>query len=122
MATKPPKPYLPSASERTVNLFAAPVEPVPEYLEGDAKDRTENRTESSDRLRDNAFQVQEWTSKSFGITPGPANEYRVTLRKGFYYLECVSDARYCGLMIPETDLFNITGVIVDAAKAKRARE
>ncbi len=99
-------------------MFAAPVEPVPEYIESEKGDRSDTH----DRLRDNAFKVQEWTSKSFGIAPGPANEYRVSLRNGFYYLECVSDSRYCGLMIPEADLFNIAGVITTAARSKKAKE
>ncbi len=112
----------PSAHDRTVNMFEVPKEALPEYVEADASEGRVSHTEDADRLRDHAFQVQEWTSKSFGILTGNANEYRVTLRNGFYYLECVSDARYCGLMIPEADLFNLAGVIVDAAKAKKAKQ
>ncbi len=73
-------------------------------------------------MRDKAFEVQEWTSKSFGIRLGDINQYRVTLKNHMYYLESISDARYCGLMIPEQDLYSLTNTLMAAAKAKKALE
>lgn len=99
-------------------MFAPPPpEALPEY----EKDRN-SHTEDADRLREHAFKVQEWTSQSFGIRLGPVNQYRITLKNGMYYLESISDARYCGLMIPEQDLYSLTNTLVAASKAKKALE
>lgn len=114
-----PRPKKPSAAERTLDMYAPP---APEVLVEEAKAERISIPEDANRMRETTFQVQEWTSRCFGLKTGPANEYRVTNRNGYYYLESVSEARYCGLMIPEADLYNLTNVLLAAARAKKERE
>ncbi len=86
--------------------------------------------DSTDARRDTAFVGQEWTTKYFGRPDAPGNEYRVSFRDGYYYLETLkkrpgpngSVYGYTGVMIPEEDLFNAVSVLVAAVRDKQTRE
>ena len=79
-----------------------------------------------DRMRDKAFRAQEWATKYFGKPEAEGNEYRVTKRGEYYYMETVSKKPgakeaygYVGLMLHERDLFNFTEVLVRAVREKQ---
>ncbi len=133
MATKTPKP---SAADRTISLFGSPQasgsepEREIEVIADDVKDG-ERKTleEDADRLRDNAFKGQEWTTKFFGRPEANGNEYRVTRKGDFFYMETLSkkpgtrDAySYTGVMIHVDDFFNFATPIVHAARALKAEK
>ncbi len=95
--------------------------PAPEPIQDAELAERVSIPEDADRMREQAFRVQEWTSKAFGLTEAKGNQYRLTfnLKTRHYYLESVSPSRYCGLMIPEADLFNIANVFLASARAKK---
>ncbi len=122
----------PSAADRTLNMFgAAPKEeerPI-EVLEEEAKAERVPLEQDVDRLRANAFLAQEWTSRAFGDPESFGNEYRVTYKNKFYYLESLSKVQgsgsahgYTGVMVHERDLFNMVAVLVQAVRAKQAAD
>ena len=85
--------------------------------------------QDADRVRENAFKGQEWTSKYFGSTDAPGNEYRMSYRGGHYYLETILKEHgkplaygYTGIMIRECDLLEATKVMVAAVREKQARD
>ncbi len=109
----------PSAADRTVDMFA-PKAPEIEVLEEPLDAGRVGHIEDADRLRDNAFTVQAWTSKTFGFQD-KENAYRLTHRGEHYYLESVSESRYCGMMIHERDLIAVATVFVGAARARSGK-
>ncbi len=129
------KPKKPSASDRTLGLFGnpAPVE-VDEKGPIEAEETTEKGErvpleQDADRFREKAFAGQEWTSKYFGSFDAPGNEYRVSKRGHFYYLETLHKEpgkptayAYSGLMVHERDIMELTKVMVAAVRAKQAAE
>ncbi len=111
-------PKKPSAADRTVDMFAPKAEPVPEVIQDDAKDGRLPTYEEADRCRERAFEVQEWTTKCFGIPEEKGNQFRMTHRGEHYYVETVSNSRYVGLMVHERDLLALTTVMVNAVRAR----
>lgn len=105
------------ASDRTVDMFA-PKEAVPEALPEEEKAERVSIPDDADRMREQAFQAQEWTSKNFGFPDEKGNQYRMTHRGQHYYLESVSSSRYTGLMVHERDLEAVTTVFVGAFRAR----
>lgn len=124
------KPKKPSAADRTVSLFAAPQELPIEVVEETEKDAERVPLEEDvDRMREVAFRGQEWTSKHFADKDATSNEYRLSFKGGFYYLETLhrlpdgkSVHGYSGLMIRESDLFNLTRVLVEAVREKQKKD
>lgn len=132
----------PSATDRTVDMFTgkAPVEVAEEarrIAENADLATTEERGESrpmedeADRWRSSAFRTQEWMSKHFPVLKGePASQFRISHGvvngQGWYYLEELHShsgkhaSSYKGFMVRDEDLFNLTDVIVAAARAKKA--
>lgn len=123
----------PTAADRTMGLFGQPpaVEEreievlAPEVKDGERK----SVEEDADRMRDTAFKGQEWTSKYFGSYEAPGNEYRVTHRGDFYYLETIMKEvgkptayGYTGVMVHDRDLLELVKVLVAAVRAKQASE
>lgn len=123
----------PTAADRTMGLFGQPpaVEEreievlAPEVKDGERK----SVEEDADRMRDVAFKGQEWTSKYFGSYDAPGNEYRVTHRGEYYYLETIlkevgkpTAYGYTGIMVHDRDLMELTKVLVAAVRAKQAAE
>ena len=83
----------------------------------------------ADRMRNVAFKGQEWTTKFFGTPEAPGNEYRLTHRGEYYYLETLGKLpggkeahSYAGHMLHERDLFAVARVFFEAAKAKKESE
>ncbi len=121
-----------SAADRTISLFAAPQpvqEAVPEYIAPEVKEGARVPLEADvDRLRANAFKGQEWTDKYFGQTVAGGNTYRLSLKDNHYYLERLSKNgqggiyAYTGVTLPADDLFGVTNLMVQAAKAKKEKE
>lgn len=105
----------PSAADRTIDMFAHKEREI-EVLEAEEKADRISIPEDADRLREQAFQSQAWTTKLFGSPEAKGNEYRLTHRGEHYYLEAVSGSRYCGLMIHERDLIAVATVFVGAAR------
>ena len=104
-----------SAADRTVDMFAPKVREIEVLEEAPKEAGRVGHIADADRMRDNAFKVQEWTSKNFGLQD-TANQYRLTHRGEHYYLESVSDSRYCGLFVHESDLIAVATVFVGAAR------
>lgn len=130
MTTKAKKP---SAADRTMGLFGQPPaieEREIEVLEPETKDGERVDVEDDvDRLRGKAFAGQEWASKYFGKHEAPGNEYRVTHKGDFYYLETVMKEvgkptayGYTGVMVHNQDLYELVKVLVQAVRAKQASE
>lgn len=127
------KPKKPSAADRTVSMFGAqpttiderPIEVIEE--EGHEGERIPMELEV-DKFRAQAFQGQEWTTAAFGHLDAPGNEYRVSHKGTFYYVETLgkeagaSCSRYVGLMVHDRDLYALTTVLVQAVRDKQARE
>ncbi len=122
------KPTKPSAADRTIDMFAsAPIETVPE--ERDEAGERVPIEQDVDRLRDNAFKGQEWTSKHFARQEAPGNEYRVSMKNGHYYVESLHKTQggatvygYTGIMVHEADLYNLVSVMVQAVRDKQKKE
>lgn len=127
------KPRKPTASDRTVSMFTGqtPVEERPiEVIEEEPHEGARVTLEQdANRLRDMAFQGQEWTSKAFGEPDADGNTYRVSHKGVHYYVETLAKAPgtagaygYVGLMVHDRDLLNLTKVMVQAVRDKQARE
>lgn len=116
-----------TAADRTINMFSGstPIEEREvEVIEPEAKEGERKSLEAdADRLRENAFKGQEWTTKFFGLPESMGNEYRCTLRGEYYYLETLMKGPgakeahgYTGVMIHKRDLMNAVSVLVQAAR------
>lgn len=125
------KPRKPSAADRTMGLFGSPPaidEREIEVIEEETKAGERVPVElDADRARAVAFKGQEWTSKYFGSFEAPGNEYRVSKKGPYYYLETIlkepgkpTAYGYTGLMVHERDLMGMTKVLVAAVRAKQA--
>lgn len=123
----------PAVADRTLGMFGNPPpieEREIEVLEAEVKDGERVPVEQdADRMRDVAFKGQEWTSKYFGSPDAPANEYRMSLRGVYYYLETIlkepgkqAAYGYTGIMVHERDLFPMATVIVAAVRAKQEKK
>lgn len=120
----------PSAATRTIDMFApvrAQDEREIEVLAPEEKGERTTVEEDADRMRETAFKGQEWTTKYFGSVVAPGNEYRLSLRGQYYYLETILKEQgkplaygYTGLMVHERDLLEMTKVLVAAVRAKQA--
>jgi hypothetical protein len=119
------------AQDRTVNMFSSPEEEaVINQAEIEVeKDGRVPAEEDVNRTRDKYFQYQEWATKHFADRDATSNEYRLSLKEGFYLLETIlkmpgGREAYgsSGVMIREADIIKITQVFVDAARAKKAKE
>lgn len=127
------KPTKPSAASRTVDMFGT-VGPMDtrtaEVIEQEEKAGERVPVEDdADRMREVAFKGQEWTTKYFGSKDAPGNEYRLSHRGAYYYLETIlkevgkpTAYGYTGLMVHERDLMEMTKVMVAAVREKQARE
>lgn len=124
----------PSAAERTVDMFSQPqldksaVQAAEVILEAEKADRVPME-QDADRLRQGAFTGQEWTTAAFGAPEAESDQYRMSLKGNYYYLEHLSyepgkpGARaYTGVMIHEKNLYAAATVIAAAARAKKASE
>lgn len=116
------KPTKPSAADRTVDMFAAPTPVVEEREERGERVPLE---EDVNRLRDQAFTAQEWTTSMFGKPEATGNEYRMSLRGEHYYLETLhkipgakESHAYSGLMVHQSDLPKVVSAIAAAWKAR----
>lgn len=123
----------PSAADRTLGMFGNPPpveEREVEVLEEAAKEGERvSFEEDADRMRLVAFKGLEWTTKYFGSFDAEGNEYRVSHRGQHYYLETIlkevgkpTAYGYTGLMVHERDLMPLTKVLVEAVRAKQAKE
>ncbi len=123
----------PSAADRTVSMFAAhvPIDERPvEVIDDEVHEGQRVPLEQDvDRLREQAFLGQEWTTKAFGIPNAEGNDYRVSKRGQHYYLETLSRVPgvpaaygYVGVMLHERDLFAATAVLVQAVRDKQKRD
>ena len=123
----------PSAAERTLGLFGQPTviqEREIEVIEEEAKEGERVDVEQDvDRMRESAFRGQEWTSKYFGSYDAPGNEYRVSHKGEYYYVETIMKEvgkptayGYTGVMVHDRDLESLTLVLVAACRAKKAAE
>ncbi len=123
----------PSAADRTVSLFGAQPTTIDErpieIVEDDAKAERIPMELEVDRFRASAFQGQEWTTSAFGSFDAPGNEYRVSHKGSFYYLETLAKEPggktsygYVGLMVHDRDLFALTATLVQAVRDKQKRE
>ena len=120
----------PSAADRTISMFGAPV-PVQELPVVPEAEETKERVpleQDVDNLRDRAFKGQEWTTAAFGIPDADGNQYRCSLMGGHYYLETLAKQGskpaygYVGLMVHERDLYAVTQVLVQAVRDKQKKE
>ncbi len=129
---KPKANAKPSAATRTVDMFApAAVEAAiaqaqvvaPEDLH-DAPKVAETVEVAAERWRANAFFTQEHLSKHFNEGLPGKEKYRLTLKDGWRYLEQFRlDSKggayhYCGLMLRDDSLYELTGLFVAASKEK----
>ncbi len=126
------KPAKPSAVDRTVGMFPEPTpidqRPI-EAVDDDERGERVPMEEDVNRLRDQAFRVQEWTTKNFGIPEADGNEYRISRKGQHYYLEMLHKTPgtptaygYTGLMVHERDLYNMVACLVRAVRDKQASE
>lgn len=127
------KPKKPSAADRTLGMFGQPPaaeEREIEVLDEVAKDGARVPVEEdADHHREVAFRGQEWTSKYFGSYDAPGNEYRVSQRGEYYYVETIlkevgkpTAYGYTGIMVHERDIMELTKVMVAAVRAKQAKD
>lgn len=120
----------PSAASRTIDMFGGPPkEATIEVIEDDEKGERKPLEDDADRLRENAFKGQEWTTAAFGKPEATGNEYRVSHKGEHYYLETLHKLPggktahgYSGLMVHDRDLYNLVRVLVEAVKEKQKRE
>lgn len=127
------KPKKPSAADRTVSMFGSPLpttldeRPI-EVIEDDEKAERIPMELEADKYRAQAFVGQEWTTAAFGHLDAPGNEYRVSRKGTFYYVETLGKeagatcSRYVGLMVHDRDLYALTAVLVQAVRDKQKRE
>lgn len=119
-----------SAADRTVSMFGEPVQDqdsrAVEAVQEDEKAERVPMEQDADRMREKAFTVQEWTTAAFGKPEAVGNQYRVSKRGEYYYVETLSKKPgakeaygYVGLMVHENDLFNLTEVMVRAVRDKQ---
>ena len=123
----------PSAADRTIPMFGGPLpdinnRPV-EAIEDEEKAERVPVEEDVNNLRDKAFKGQEWCTECFGSFDAPGNEYRVSKRGPYYYVETVlkeickpTAYGYVGLMVHERDIMALTKVMVAAVRAKQEAE
>ena len=120
----------PSAADRTISMFGAPV-PVQELPVVPEAEETKDRVpleQDVDNLRERAFRCQEWTTAAFGIPDADGDQYRVTLLNGHYYVETVRKEAgkpaygYAGVMVHERNLYALTQVLVQAVREKQKKE
>jgi len=127
------KPKKPSAADRTISMFGAQPTTIDErpieVLEAEPNEARVPLEQDVDRLRENAFLGQEWTTKAFGAPDAAGNEYRVSRKGQHYYLETLAKTPgtsgaygYVGLMVHERDLYNMVSVLVQAVRDKQKRE
>ncbi len=125
----------PSAADRTVDMFSVPHAVVEIPVEtSDAPEVATNKAEtieqSAERWRANAFFTQEHLSKHWGNTEGQSGKYRLsksTRLPGWILVERMGlkdgDVySWTGIMFPASELNEITGVFVTAAKQVAAKE
>jgi hypothetical protein len=122
----------PNAADRTLGLFGQPPaveEREIEVLEPEVKGERVPVEEDVNRMRESAFKGQEWTSKYFGSYDAPGNEYRVSKKGDYYYLETIlkevgkpTAYGYTGVMVHDRDLMELTKVLVAVVRAKQAAE
>lgn len=125
----PAKTTKPSAASRTISMFAtvqpaeAPVEAAPEDAPPEERAEFQPMEVRAEGYRDNAFKLQEWTSKVFGVPDGDGNEYRVTRANGYFYLEELKESEggksfygYAGLMLSEKNFLKAVRVLAQAAR------
>jgi hypothetical protein len=128
------------AADRTINFLTGktPAEEAAEAARIAANEDLEAETEDVERVpieqaadvsRRTTFECQEWATKHFGKPDAEPGEYRVTLKAGYVYLEVLKSLPggkhafgYTGVVFPEADLFKIADVIVQAARAKKAKD
>lgn len=125
------KKRLSPAADRTIDIFtnktkAEIEEAANEDIRLEPK-LPETIEEASERWRRVAFQGAEWTTKLFGRPEATENQYRGTVKSGYFYLEKTGNGRtisstggnaysYAGVMFPEEDLPKLATVIVGAAR------
>jgi hypothetical protein len=131
---KPNGPKKPSAASRTVDMFAQPppIDDRPIEVEEKAPEHAGERVpleQDVDRMRDQAFLVQQWTTSAFGAPENQAvksEEFRITKRDGFYFVETLRSEPgkpaygYSGVMVREENLYSLTACLVQAVRAKQS--
>lgn len=118
----------PKAADRTIDMFTGSTNTEAQQ-ENDAPEpakSSETIEQASERWRATAFYAAEFFSKSWDdkVT---GNKYRLTVNKGMMFLETFGLRQgnaysWSGVSFPEADLYEITSVLVKAAKAKKEKE
>ncbi len=126
------KPEKPTATDRTLGMFTklTPIEEREiEVIQEEVSGERIPVEEGADGMREAAFRGQEWTSKYFGSYEAPGNEYRMSRKGEYYYLETIlkevgkpSAYGYTGVMVHRRDLLEFTKVCVAAVRALQAEE
>ncbi len=127
----------PSSADRTLSMFstaAAGAAKLEDQTTADAEDAarpSETIEQAAERWRASAFYTQELVSKLF-LEPPEAKAghatFRLTEKDGWLFLEQYRNGKdgmayhWSGVMFPYSDLYELAGVIVKAAKEKQARE
>jgi hypothetical protein len=115
----------PKAADRTVDMFTGQTnEQAKQEVIEEAPKGSETILQAAERWRANAFFTAEVFSKSWD-TAKDQTKYRITVKEGHMFLEQFgigsSDAyKWCGIMFPTKDLYEITSVFVRAAKELQA--
>ncbi len=126
-----------SAADRTIDLFTGAIaaqdklsEAQAATVQPDAPDAlkvSETIEVAAERWRTNAFFTQEHLSKHFNEgLPGTA-KFRLTEKDGWQFLEQFRLGRdgqaysWTGIMFKDSDLFELAGVLVAAARVKKER-
>ncbi len=120
----------PSAAERTVDMFGANApEPKAEFVEDEIKSDRVSLDQDVDRMREKAFQMQEWTMAAFGKAEAEGTQFRVSYKNRHYYVEKLhrqagrtESHGYTGIMVQEEDLLSLTKVLVEAVREKQKRD
>ncbi len=127
----------PSAQSRTIDLFAGAIaaqealsDKEAATVQEDAPEAprvSENIEKAAERWRNNAFFTQEHLSKHFNEgLPGTA-KFRLTEKDGWQFLEQFRLGKdgeayhWTGIMFKDSDMYELTSVLVKAAKAKQAK-
>lgn len=106
----------------TVLAPEAPVEAAPEDAPASEKAEFQPMEDRADGYRESAFKVQEWTTANFGKPEALGNDYRVTKKGQWFYLEELKRGEkgtvygYAGLMIHEDNFLTAARVIAQAAR------
>ncbi len=127
-----------SAADRTIDIFAqAAMSKVEDASTEDTVDRSkpgESIEEASERWRATAFYGLELVSKHFNDEEKPdIATFRLTVKpdskgKEWMFLEQFRNSNgskayhWSGVMFPYSDLYELAGVVVKAAKEKQSRE